>query len=66
MNPLLQSFLTTLVRHGLTVVGGSAYATDTNVGHVVGALLILGNLGYQWYQKHQADKAKGITVKIAA
>jgi len=58
MNPLLQSFLTTLVRHGLTVVGGATLANDTNVGHLVGVLLILGNLGLQWYLKHQANKEK--------
>lgn len=69
-NPLIQSLLSIIARHGLTLVGGASFASENNVAVFVGALVALGNLAFQWYQKHQADKeaaaVKASTVSIAS
>lgn len=57
MMPFLESVLTVAVRRAASFVGGGAALTDTDVGKIVGALLIVGDLLWQAYKHHQQQQA---------
>lgn len=62
MTPLLQSLLTVGVRHALTFAGAGVAVSDDHVQQIVGALIVLANLAWQAYQRHEAaKKAEGLT-----
>lgn len=57
MTQFLESVLTVAVRRGLSFVGGGVVLSDTDVGKIVGAVLIVGDLLWQSWKHHQAKQA---------
>lgn len=57
---LLDSILAFALRRGLSWVGlGGGMVTDETIGKVVGALIFLGNEGYQFYKLYKTTKVQG-------
>lgn len=58
-NPLIRSFLSFLVRRGLSVLGAAGgTVSDDWITQTVSLLIMGGNEGVQWYRKYRADHAK--------
>ena len=51
-----QSLIAVGVRRGLSLVGGGAVLSDTQMGTIVGAVMIVGDLLWQAWLRYQAMK----------
>ena len=58
----LNSLLAVGVRRGASLIGGGAVLSDTQVGQIVGAVMIVGDLLWQAWQRHQATKPATVPV----
>lgn len=58
MSQFLESVVTIAVRRALSFIGGGVVLSDTDIGTIVGALLIVGDLLLQAYRHHQAQQGK--------
>lgn len=56
-NDALKSILVIALRQILPAVGGAAYATDENIGHIVATICIIVSVWYHARQRHVGKQA---------